>query len=85
MEREGEKTYRDYILKKTYPIRQLLEGIESNEEIKRQSPSIVNNYNTINVNGMDNKVIQGALKSTIEFTENTNPTTENVSETKTVK
>jgi len=70
MEREGEKTYRDYKLKKTYQISQLLEGIESNEEIQRQSATIVNNYHTINVTGMNNKVIQDAMKSTIELTEN---------------
>ena len=70
MEREGEKIHRDYKLKKNYQISHLLEGIASHEEIKRQSTSITNNYNTINVTGMNNKVIQDAVKSTIELTEN---------------
>jgi len=80
MEREGEKTYRDYKLKKTYQISQLLEGIESNEEIQRLSATIVNNYHTINVTGMNNKVIQDAVKSTISLTENTNTPIESISE-----
>jgi internalin A len=80
MEREGEKTYRDYKLKKTYQISQLLEGIESNEEIQRQSATIVNNYNSINVTGMNNKVIQDAVKSTISLTDNTIPMIENISD-----
>jgi hypothetical protein len=74
MEREGEKTYRNFKQKITYQISQLLEGIETNEEIQRQSTSIINNYNTINVTGMNNKVIQDAVKSNFEFTENPNPT-----------
>jgi len=80
MEREGERTYRNFKQKITYQISQLLDGIESNEEIQRQSTSIINNYNTINVTGMDNKLIQGAVKSNFEFTENPNPTNENISE-----
>ncbi|MEI6138259.1 MAG: COR domain-containing protein [Mariniphaga sp.] len=80
MEREGEKTYRDYKLKKTYQISRLLEGIESNEEILRQSTSIINNYNTINVTGMDNKVVQAATDSKFNFTDNTIPSIENSSE-----
>jgi len=68
-EREGERTYRDFKSKKTYQISQLLESIESNEEIQRQSGTIVNNYNTINVTGMNNKVIQDAVKSKISLIE----------------
>jgi len=77
MEREGEKTYRNFKQKITYLISQLLEGIESNEEIQRQSTSITTNYNTINVNGMDNKVVQAATDSKFNFIENSYPTIEN--------
>ena len=80
MEREGEKNYRNFKQKITYQISQLLEGIETNEEIQRQSTSIINNYNTINVTGMNNKVIQDAVKSTIEMTENPDPTIETSTE-----
>jgi len=84
MEREGEKTYRNFKQKITYQISQLLEGIESNEEIQRQSTSIINNYNTINVTGMDNKVVQAATDSKFNFTDYTNPSIENSPEIQTI-
>jgi len=82
MEKAGKRKYENWDAEPMIEIEisQLLEGIESNEEIQRQSATIVNNYHTINVTGMNNKVIQDAVKSTISLTENSNPPTENISE-----
>jgi len=67
MERAGKSIYENWEVEKEFLISTLLEGIERKEVIDRQGNVINNYYNITNINGNDNKTIQGANKSDISI------------------
>ncbi len=67
LERRGDLHYEDLDTDKVFEISQLLDGIDSADEIQQQGQTIINNYNTINITGMNPDVIRRAINNADGF------------------